>query len=245
MNTWIWGPPKWKFLHSLSFSPDAPRHAPVVSQFLNTLSSVLPCKYCRESYRQYVRQLSDAANAPLEQIVSKRHLPRWMYDLHDKVNEKLDKQLAAENAKQSGIRLKGVERDALCRKRQITFECLTKRFVLRPISFCAEDVWEFLIIFSYNMDLTRDHADSCMLQDWHTFFNLMPQVAELAGASASLVAALASVPTLMMSTQSFLAAVVQAQTQYENKPFTSVTVTQVQQLYNYAKASVCKHGSCA
>lgn len=244
MNTWIWGPPKWKFLHSLSFSPDAHAHASVVAQFLNTLSAVLPCKYCRESYHKFVQQLCLTANMSLQEIIATGRLARWMYDLHDKVNEKLDKQLAAEHAKQSGVKVTDEQQDALCRKRQITFECLTKRFVLRPISFCSEDVWEFLLIFSYNMDLTRDQANSRMVQQWHMFFQLLPQVAQLAGASHELTAALARASSLSVN-QSYLTAVVQAQAQYENTPFIADMVTQVQQLYDYAKASVCKHGSCA
>ena len=237
MNTWIWGPPKWKFLHSLSFSPDAHAHAAVVSEFLNTLSSVLPCKYCRESYSKFVRELQ-----PLQQTITSGQLPRWMYDLHEKVNAKLDRQLADIAAKEAGVHVTDVQKDALCRKRQITFECLTKRFILRPVSFCADDVWEFVGIFAYNMDLTRGKADRHAVQQWHRFFNLLPQVAVLAGATPSLAAALSNIASHQH--HSFLHAVVQARAQYTGIAFTSDMLTQAQQIYSYAQASVCAHGSC-
>lgn len=244
MNTWIWGPPKWKFLHSLSFSPDAHAHSGAVATFLNTLSSVLPCKYCRKSYSKFVRELQAASHTSLAQTIATNQLPRWMYDLHDKVNAKLDKQVAADAAKQAGVKVSTAQHDALCRKRQITFECLTKRFILRPVSFCADDVWEFLVIFAYNMDLTRHQASADMQQQWHMFFNLLPQVAELAGASPSLVAALVAVRSTL-GASSFLHAVVHAQAVYEKQPFTEDMVTHAQQLYSYARASACQHGSCA
>ena len=42
------------------------------------MKDVLPCKYCRESTSQYVRDL------PM-----KRDTGRWMYEIHNKVNDKL------------------------------------------------------------------------------------------------------------------------------------------------------------
>lgn len=242
MNTWIWGPPKWKFLHTLSFSPDAHAHAGVVCDFLNTLSNVLPCKYCRESYAKCVKQLERTTGLSLHETIATRQLSRWMYNLHDKINEKLDKQMAVDAAKQSGININVKQQDALCRKRQITFECLTKRFIIRPVSFCADDVWEFLLIFAYNMDLTYNKAGLEMRDQWRLFFRLVPQVAALAGATTPLVAALALVPRVHNVT--FFHAVVQAQAQYQGKTFTVHMVTEAQQIYSYARATMCAHGSC-
>ena len=93
MNTWIWGPPKWKFLHTLSFSPEAQEHAEDIALFLECLGVVLPCVFCRESYVTFVHQIQrQMGNMSLVEIIQSAQLSVWMYKLHEMVNDKLNVQ---------------------------------------------------------------------------------------------------------------------------------------------------------
>jgi hypothetical protein len=153
MNTWLWGPPTWKVLHTLSYAPGVKTaaHADTISHFMCTLTHALPCVYCRGSYNGFTHELQrEFGGRKVEKVIVDGEFPKWMYLLHDKVNAKLDKQHAAEVGLAEHPDLARV-----CRRRQISFECLTKRFHLRPIQFCAEDVFEILQIFGMNMDRTK------------------------------------------------------------------------------------------
>ena len=70
MNIWVWGPPKWRFLHSLSFSPSVHEYPAESSAFLETLEEVLPCIYCRESYKTFLPRLEGEFGMTLEQVVA-------------------------------------------------------------------------------------------------------------------------------------------------------------------------------
>lgn len=188
MNTWIWGPPKWKFLHTLSYSSRAADHAADVANFLTSVQHVLPCVYCRDSYAGFLPALAQQMGS-LESVIRDNQLARWMYAVHDMVNAKLDNQLAQDMFKKEGVEISGDKITTLCRKRQITFECLTKRFIIRPVQFCDDDIWEFLEIFALNADSTKSEMTPPRIAGHQTFFRLFPLMLHLAGASRPLVAA--------------------------------------------------------
>jgi hypothetical protein len=50
-------------------------------KLFTVLGEVLPCKYCRQSTREYIREEPPQNNLAL-----------WLYNLHKKVNQKLDSQ---------------------------------------------------------------------------------------------------------------------------------------------------------
>ena len=55
--------------------------------FFAQAENLLPCKYCRESYRGYIREL------PIDNFLDSRaSLAYWLYQIHNKVNDKLRKQ---------------------------------------------------------------------------------------------------------------------------------------------------------
>lgn len=90
MITKIWGPPGWLFLHSVTFGyPDEittenSYRVKHYQDFFNNLGYVLPCKYCRDSYNEYLDKL------PVEYFLkSRKDLSRWLYLIHNKVNDKL------------------------------------------------------------------------------------------------------------------------------------------------------------
>lgn len=98
LMTNVWGPTGWHFLHCVTFGyPIDPvsfnterglQPGEVQSNykiFFESVGNILPCKYCRESYLEYIKEL------PLSNDVLKDRtsLVRWFYDIHNKVNKKL------------------------------------------------------------------------------------------------------------------------------------------------------------
>lgn len=95
MQAAVWGPVGWKFLHSVAHGfPVDPIAVDVENgkqvgttannykRFFTLVGHVLPCRYCRDSYQTYV------AEAP-PMTSSRSNLTRWLWDTHNKVNEKL------------------------------------------------------------------------------------------------------------------------------------------------------------
>lgn len=95
MQTTVWGPVGWKFLHSVAHGyPESPsdfdreRGVPIgttaasYERFFVLLGSVLPCKHCRDSYLQYVSE------SPVR-AASRSSLTEWLWGIHNKVNKKL------------------------------------------------------------------------------------------------------------------------------------------------------------
>jgi hypothetical protein len=55
--------------------------------FFKNTGNVLPCKYCRESYKEYINEPSTRLN--MNTMKSRETLTQWLYDIHNKVNDKL------------------------------------------------------------------------------------------------------------------------------------------------------------
>lgn len=87
MDTRYWGPDGWKLLHSITNNyPENPSRYDILTHccFFNLIGEVLPCKYCRMSYKKYIGEL------PVEKhLKSKKTLFKWLYLIHNKVNNKL------------------------------------------------------------------------------------------------------------------------------------------------------------
>lgn len=75
MDTRFFGPPAWQLFHLIAFRSSHP------DDILNQMKDILPCKYCRESTTQFVK------DHPLRGDPGK-----WLYDIHNLVNNKLRKQ---------------------------------------------------------------------------------------------------------------------------------------------------------
>jgi hypothetical protein len=96
MNTNKWGPSGWDQLGPAALKHDR-LHGLLPEQHTNTFSlihkihlsnteNILPCKYCRESYNRYIKEL------PMDRFLVQGNLNNWMYQIHNKVNDKLRKQ---------------------------------------------------------------------------------------------------------------------------------------------------------
>jgi len=102
LRTKVWGPPGWIFFHSVAFGyPMNPRSfnkkhkmnvQKVYKNFFTSLGWVFPCKYCRESYRKFIKEI------PVDKYLCDRiSLAYWSFLIHNKVNKKLGKQCLNDN----------------------------------------------------------------------------------------------------------------------------------------------------
>lgn len=76
MDTRYWGPSGWDLLHRISF------HSPNPHKLLANMAEVLPCKFCRNSTRYFVRHFP----------YNKEQPAKWLYTIHNLVNQKLRSQ---------------------------------------------------------------------------------------------------------------------------------------------------------
>lgn len=97
MNSVIFGGYGWEFLHSLpSVFPNevlSIDDSVSVIRFCRWIAFILPCRYCRESSEQFSKELGLFATLVTDfgyrLAVTRGNLARFLYLLHDKVNDKL------------------------------------------------------------------------------------------------------------------------------------------------------------
>lgn len=93
MMTSVWGPSLWHSLHTISFnypvnpSEEDKKH---YYSFIKSISSILPCKYCRDNFKENIKK----PNLRLNKCVFKNRetLSKWMYNFHEQVNKNLGKE---------------------------------------------------------------------------------------------------------------------------------------------------------
>ena len=89
MESKIWGPPTWFFLHSVTFNyPNNPTYKDKMKtfDFFNNLQYILPCEICRENYKKNLKEL------PITPFLdSKQNLISWLIKIHNMVNIELKK----------------------------------------------------------------------------------------------------------------------------------------------------------
>ena len=91
LNSNIWGPGAWIFLHSISLTyPNNPTEndKKMYKIFFDSLGYLLPCNECSNHYNDYLLKnpLTD------EVLHNKETLTRWLYNLHNNVNHILNKE---------------------------------------------------------------------------------------------------------------------------------------------------------
>jgi len=90
MLTTVWGPSTWMFLHTMSFNypvhpTEEDKHK--YRNFVLSLRSVLPCKYCRMNL---TKNLKDHP-LTMAHMKDRESFSRYIYDLHEMVNTMLHK----------------------------------------------------------------------------------------------------------------------------------------------------------
>ena len=90
MLTAVWGPAMWHFLHTMSFNyPVNPSEEDKTHYmgFVKSLVYVLPCKYCRMNLKENFKKMP----LTLETMSCRESFSRYIYDLHEHVNNMLKK----------------------------------------------------------------------------------------------------------------------------------------------------------
>lgn len=88
MDTNFWGPSGHKLNHSIAYcytfglyDEEIPEN--IITSFFNSEKYILPCIYCRRSYSKYIKELP---------IKKSKNIFKWIYRIHNKINDKLRKQ---------------------------------------------------------------------------------------------------------------------------------------------------------
>jgi hypothetical protein len=90
MDTRFWGPSGWKMLHLITFDYKySPINAITYAHFFETIPFILPCKFCRASLTDYYRKYPFKLHSNLDPELD---LKKWLYNIHNCVNDKLRKQ---------------------------------------------------------------------------------------------------------------------------------------------------------
>lgn len=93
MQTNKWGSETWLSLHCITFN--APNNITIEKQktyynYFSLLRELLPCKYCRLSYRVFFKFV------PIQDYIDcKMGLTYWLYTIHNLVNLKLGKYIVS------------------------------------------------------------------------------------------------------------------------------------------------------
>lgn len=89
MDTRIWGPPTWECIFNMAAGYDVntlPQGTKnkAYKNWFQQFEFILPCKYCRESYKFFFKELN------IDNYFNRKYgMLRFAYDLKDKVNTKL------------------------------------------------------------------------------------------------------------------------------------------------------------
>lgn len=88
MQTRVFGPAGWLFLHAIAqnypWEPTLQKKEDYL-QFFKLVGSVLPCRYCRESYQDFIKE--NELNKSV--MKNRKTLTTWLYNIHNQVNKKL------------------------------------------------------------------------------------------------------------------------------------------------------------
>lgn len=85
----VWGPFFWHTMHIVALGyPSSPTYSDkkAAKEFFESLQFLIPCPICREHYAKF---LQDKAIAPF--LDRRQDLFRWTVDLHNSVNQTLNK----------------------------------------------------------------------------------------------------------------------------------------------------------
>ena len=86
-----WGPCAWQFLHTISFNyplKPSPEEKRYYKKFIESLSFVLPCGYCRKNMKRHLKELGFSER----HLESRLSFSYFVYSLHRKVNRELNKE---------------------------------------------------------------------------------------------------------------------------------------------------------
>jgi hypothetical protein len=127
IDTRFWGPSGWDLFHRIAFHSQNPT-------VLKYIAEVLPCRFCRNSTRRFVKELPFDSKHPAE----------WLFKIHNKVNNKLRRQCS----KDPNVVNPGPDP---------SFEEVTEKYKLKPLN---EKVGkDFLLSIAVNFEKTHRRTE--------------------------------------------------------------------------------------
>lgn len=171
MDPSIWGPKLWNVIFDLCHGLDG-EHSETQKQAVmlvfGALRDLLPCRYCRDSYRGYVQDL------PMDAYFSSHKCLEWAYTLKNKVNAKLDK------------------RDS------ISYEKFERRMATWTTASSNSDVFDVLYILALNWTPRAFSPEQRAQKKYALFvlLNALPVALELLPNRQKTIAALAAAQDL-------------------------------------------------
>lgn len=90
MQTHVWGPLQWLFLHIISFNyPENPTIQQKIQywEYLMSLRNVLPCRHCRENMQDNLV----AAGVSYDKFDGREAFSKFIFNFHNKVSLNLGK----------------------------------------------------------------------------------------------------------------------------------------------------------
>ena len=80
MQTRVWGPAGWVFLHCIAQNypqEPTPEQKKDYQSFFRLVGNVLPCRYCRESYQEFIKQPGTILNESV--MKNRKTFSKWLY----------------------------------------------------------------------------------------------------------------------------------------------------------------------
>lgn len=159
MDTNFWGPDCWNLLHCITENyPEFPSNYTKnrYKSFFISLSKILPCKYCRNSTKKFMNEININ-----EYIDNKTNLCKWLFLIHNKVNNKLRNQ-------------------GNIVKKNPSFKVISTRFnkKLKYYNTNPEKVpgIDFLYSVVFNYTFSIDYKDKICYKEYIKFFNTLKHV---------------------------------------------------------------------
>lgn len=88
MNSYLWGPLAWHFLHCITLTSPKEIKTDIYYKLFTSLGNILPCSICQDHYKTHLKKL------PLKESCNGRnHLSLWLFNLHNIVNISLSKSI--------------------------------------------------------------------------------------------------------------------------------------------------------
>ena len=139
MSKEIWGPKAWHLIHNFSIHS---KNNNCMYTMIQTFGHILPCEVCKKHYNYIINDIYYLN----EENVSKEIITKYLIDIHNMINEDLDKHLKMSFKNAIEIQKKTIDSDIL-----FFIKIVYKQFDYINMSFFEFDkIYNFFICFVQN-----------------------------------------------------------------------------------------------
>ena len=147
MSKEIWGPKAWHLIHNFSIYS---KNNECMYTMIQTFGYILPCEVCKKHYNYIINDIYYLN----EKNVSKDLMIKYLIDIHNMINEDLDKNLKLSYKKAINLQKKTKDSDIL-----FFIKVVYKQFDYINMSFFEFDkIYNFFICFVQNYPSKKIHT---------------------------------------------------------------------------------------